>query len=43
VVTGQRLYLFAREENRDAFVANPGRVLKDARERWSDVKKSLSQ
>ena len=43
VVTGQRLYLFAREANRDAFAANPDRFLKDARERWPEVQKTLAQ
>ena len=29
-IADQRLYLFGREENRDAFTANPARFLKDA-------------
>ena len=33
-VAGQRLYLFGREENRDAFAAEPARFLKDAIARW---------
>ncbi|TKW79459.1 MAG: hypothetical protein DI543_05095 [Bradyrhizobium icense] len=43
VVTGQRLYLFAREESRDSFAANPARYLKDAVERWPAVQKTLAQ
>ena len=43
VVTGQRLYLFAREQSRDAFAANPGRFLKDALARWPDLLKTLAQ
>ena len=34
VIAGQRLYLFGREENRDAFAADPARFLKDATLRW---------
>ena len=30
LIAGQRLYLFGREENRDAFAADPARFLKDA-------------
>jgi hypothetical protein len=43
VVTGQRLYLFAREESRDSFAANPARYLKDAVERWPALQKTLAQ
>jgi hypothetical protein len=43
VVTGHRLYLFAREESRDSFAANPARYLKDAVERWPAVQKTLAQ
>lgn len=43
VVTGQRLYLFAREESRNAFAANPSRFLKDARARWPALQKTLAQ
>src|SRR5262245_60166495 len=43
VVTGQRLYLFAREESRDSFAANPGRYLKDAVQRWPALAKTLAQ
>ncbi|MEZ5822431.1 MAG: YHS domain-containing (seleno)protein [Xanthobacteraceae bacterium] len=43
VVTGQRLYLFAREQSRDAFAANPGRFLKGALARWPELLKTLAQ
>jgi hypothetical protein len=43
VVTGQRLYLFGVEENRDAFAAEPARFLKDAIERWPVLERGLSQ
>jgi YHS domain-containing protein len=43
VVTGQRLYLFAREESRDRFAADPARYLKDAVERWPAVQKTLAR
>ena len=43
VVTEQRLYLFAREDSRNAFVADPARVLKDARTRWPALEKTLAQ
>ena len=43
VVTGQRLYLFGREESRNAFAANPARFLKDARARWPGLEKTLAQ
>ena len=43
VVTGQRLYLFGREETRSAFAADPARFLKDAQARWPDLQKGLAQ
>ena len=42
-VSGQRLYLFGREESRNAFAANPARFLKDARGRWPALEKTLAQ
>jgi hypothetical protein len=42
-VSGQRLYLFGREESRNAFAANPGKFLKDARGRWPVLEKTLAQ
>src|SRR3954462_10971449 len=43
VVTGQRLYLFGREENRDAFAAEPQHFLKDASARWPAIEQNLGQ
>ena len=43
VVAGQRLYLFGREENRDAFAAEPARFLKDATARWPALEQGLAQ
>ena len=43
VVAGQRLYLFGREENRDAFAAAPGRFLKDAAVRWPTLERGLAR
>jgi hypothetical protein len=43
VVTGQRLYLFGREQSRDAFAADPARFLKAAQTRWPVLEESLAQ
>jgi hypothetical protein len=43
VVTGARLYLFNREDNRDAFAAEPGRFLKEASARWPELQENLAQ
>jgi len=43
VVSGERLYLFGREENRDAFAADPPRFLKDASARWPAIEQDLAQ
>jgi len=42
-IAGQRLYLFGREENRDAFAANPARFLKDAIARWPALEQGLAR
>lgn len=42
-VVDQRLYLFGREENRDAFTTEPGRFLKEAIERWPALERGLAQ
>ena len=41
LVTGRRLYLFGREESRDAFAADPERFLKEARARWPALEQNL--
>jgi hypothetical protein len=43
VISAQRLYLFSLEANRDAFAADPGRFLDEARKRWSALQDGLSQ
>jgi YHS domain-containing protein len=43
VVTGDRLYLFGREENRNAFAADPRPFLKDASARWPAIEQNLAQ
>ena len=43
LVTGERLYLFGREESRDAFAADPARFLKDANARWPGLEETLAQ
>jgi hypothetical protein len=43
LVVDQRLYLFGREDSRDAFAANPARFLKDATARWPALEQGLAQ
>jgi hypothetical protein len=43
LVSGDRLYLFGREENRDAFAADPERVLREANTRWPALERELAQ
>jgi YHS domain-containing protein len=43
VVSGERLYLFGLEANRDAFAANPQRYLAQAETRWPVLKQGLAQ
>ncbi len=43
LVAGDRLYLFGREDTRDAFAANPMPFLKEARLRWPALEAQLSQ
>ncbi len=42
-ISQQRLYLFGREDNRDAFAAEPARFLKDANARWPALQDKLAQ
>jgi YHS domain-containing protein len=42
-IKDQRLYLFGREENRDAFAADPARYLKEAAARWPALEQGLAQ
>jgi hypothetical protein len=43
VITGNRLYLFNREKNRDAFAADPGSFLKEAVARWPELEENLAE
>ncbi|MGY3294123.1 YHS domain-containing protein [Bradyrhizobium sp. LM3.6] len=43
VIAAQRLYLFSRESNRDAFAANPERFLHEVGKRWPALQDKLSQ
>jgi hypothetical protein len=43
VISGQRLYLFGRENSRDAFAASPQRFLKEADRRWPELRETLAQ
>jgi hypothetical protein len=43
LISGQRLYLFGREENRDAFAADAERILRDANARWPELERNLAQ
>jgi hypothetical protein len=43
LVSGQRLYLFGREQNRDAFAADPERALRAANLRWPALEQGLAQ
>ena len=43
VIAEQRLYLFSREDNRDAFGANPDRFLYEVGKRWPSLQDKLSQ
>jgi hypothetical protein len=43
LVLRERLYLFGREASRDAFAADPGDVLREANERWPELKQTLAR
>jgi hypothetical protein len=43
LISGQRLYLFGREDNRDAFAAAPERFLRQAKLRWPALEQDLAQ
>jgi len=43
LITGQRLYLFAHEDNRAAFTADPARYLEPAKARWPQLVEQLAQ
>ena len=43
LISGRRLYLFSREENRDAFAADPAHILREATARWPQLEQDLAQ
>jgi hypothetical protein len=43
LITEQRLYLFGREESRDAFAADPQRFLREANPRWPVLEQGLAR
>jgi hypothetical protein len=43
LIEGERLYLFGREENRQAFVAEPERFQREAGSRWPGLEKNLAR
>jgi hypothetical protein len=43
LISGERLYLFGREDNRDAFAADPARFLRTATVLWPVLEQNLAQ
>jgi hypothetical protein len=43
LISGQRLYLFGREQTRDSFAADPSRVLRSANLRWPELEQTLAE
>jgi hypothetical protein len=43
LILGQRLFLFGRAESRDAFAAEPARIIREARQRWPGLKETLAR
>jgi hypothetical protein len=43
LVSGKRLYLFGREENREAFAADPTPALREAEQRWPALEQELAR
>src|ERR1700692_623108 len=43
LISGQRLYLFRREPNPDAFAADPERLQRNANSRWPRLEQGLAQ
>jgi hypothetical protein len=43
LISGERLYLFGREEHRNAFAADPQHVLREANARWPALEQELAQ
>jgi hypothetical protein len=43
LVSGQRLYLFSREETRNDFAADTANIVRRANQRWPDLQQTLAQ
>jgi hypothetical protein len=43
LVSNERLYLFGREQSRDAFAADPAAVLREANQRWPELERTLAR
>ncbi len=43
LIAGQRLFLFGRAESRDAFAADPVRVMREAKQRWPALQQTLAR
>jgi hypothetical protein len=43
LILGQRLFLFGRTESRDAFAADPSRVMREAKARWPGLQETLAR
>ena len=43
LILGQRLFLFGRAESRDAFAADPARVMREAKQRWPGLQETLAR
>jgi hypothetical protein len=43
LISGERLFLFGRAETRDAFAADPQRLLREARQRWPALEETLAR
>jgi hypothetical protein len=43
LISGQKLFLFGAAESRDAFAADPSRVMREAKQRWPDLKETLAR
>lgn len=43
LLAGERLYLFGREETRDAFAAAPAHLLREANARWPQLRENLAR
>jgi hypothetical protein len=43
LISGERLYLFGREQTRNAFAADPSKVVRNADQRWPELEETLAQ